>query len=307
MTSGGESLVLGCNEQMEEAIRKAEALIEALPYIKAFKDRVIVIKLGGSALAELNILQEFLEDVIFMKTAGMRPVLVHGGGPHISREMTRRGKQPQFIQGHRVTDTETLEVVVDILVNQVNATILKELERLGDEGANLWRHGKPPLEAEKYMPADGSGTLLDLGCVGELTSVDVKAFLVACKEGKVPVIPPLARYRRGKGLLNVNADSVASFLAVALKAEKLVFLSNTHGIMLDPEREDSIVSSLSRKEVDSLINREVITGGMLPKARACLKALEGGVRKAHIIDGRLPHSLLLEIFTHKGVGTQIVL
>ena len=292
---------------MEEAIQKAEVLIEALPYIKAFKDRVVVIKLGGSALAELNILQEFLEDVLFMKTTGMRPVLVHGGGPHITVEMARRGKPPQFIQGHRVTDAETLEVVVDVLVNQVNATILKELERLGDGGVNLWRHGRPPLEAEKYMPLDGSGNPLDLGYVGELSSVDTKAFLGACNKGKVPVIPPLARRKRGKGLLNVNADSVAAFLAIALRAEKLVFLSNTHGIMLDPKREDSTASSLSRKEVDSLIHREVITGGMLPKARACLKAIEGGVKKAHIIDGRLPHSLLLEIFTHKGVGTQIVL
>jgi acetylglutamate kinase len=292
---------------MEEAIRKAEVLIEALPYIKAFKDRVVVVKLGGSALAELNILQELLEDVLFMKAAGMRPVLVHGGGPHITLEMSRRGKQPQFIQGHRVTDAETLEVVVDVLVNQVNATILKELERLGDGGVNLWRDRRPPLEAEKYTPMDGSGNPLDLGYVGELSSVDVRAFTKACNNGKVPVIPPLARRRRGRGLLNVNADSVAAFLAIALGAEKLVFLSNTHGIMLDPKREDSTASSLSRKEVDSLIHREVITGGMLPKARACLKALEGGVKKAHIIDGRLPHSLLLEIFTRKGVGTEIVL
>jgi acetylglutamate kinase len=292
---------------MEEAIRKAEVLIEALPYIRAFRDRVIVVKLGGSALAELNILHELLEDVMFMKTTGMWPVLVHGGGPHITQEMTRRGKQPQFIQGHRVTDAETLEVVVDVLVNLVNATILRELERLGDGGANLWRGGKPPLDAEKYMPLDGSGNPLDLGYVGELSSVNKRAFSRAFEEGKVPVIPPLACYKRGRGLLNVNADSVSAFLAIALKAEKLVFLSNTHGIMLDPKREDSTASTLSREEVDSLIHKEVITGGMLPKARACLKALEGGVRKAHIIDGRLPHSLLLEIFTDKGVGTQIVL
>lgn len=292
---------------MEEAIRKAEVLIEALPYIKAFRGRVVVIKLGGSALGELNILQGLLEDVIFMKTTGMHPLLVHGGGPHITQEMAKRGKKPQFIQGHRVTDAETLEMVVDVLVNQVNATILRELERLGDDGVNLWSHGRPPLEAEKYMPVDGSGSPLDLGYVGELCSVDVKTFSRAFNTGKVPVIPPLAHQRHGKGLLNVNADSVAAFLAIALKAEKLVFLSNTHGIMLDPKREDSTASTLSREEVDSLIHKEVITGGMLPKARACLKALEGGVKKAHIIDGRLSHSLLLEIFTHKGVGTQIVL
>ncbi len=292
---------------MEEAIQKASVLIEALPYIKAFRGRIVVIKLGGSALTDLSVLQGLLEDVIFMRTTGMHPVLVHGGGPHITQEMAKRGKSPHFIQGYRVTDAETLEVVLDVLINQVNATILRELERLGDGGVNLWNSGRPPLEAKRYMPLNGSGTPIDIGYVGELSSVDTKAFLKACHGGRIPVIPPLAYPRRGKGLLNINADNVAAFLATSLKAEKLVFLSNTHGIMLDPKRDDSTVSTLSQKEVESLIEKEVISGGMLPKARACLKALEGGVRKAHIIDGRLPHSLLLEIFTHKGVGTQIVL
>lgn len=290
---------------MEEAIRKADILIEALPYIKAFRDRLVVIKLGGSALARTSTLRGLLQDVIFMKAVGMRPILVHGGGPHISEEMARRGKEPRFVKGHRVTDKETLDIVVDVLINDVNRGILQELENLGDGGVSLWRSGHPPLRAQKYMGTDESGNKIDLGCVGELTSIDGKAFRKVCREGKIPVIPPVARGR--DGLLNVNADSVASFIAGALKAEKLVFLSDTHGIMLDPSRDDSTVSSLSKAEVLSLVDQGVITGGMLPKSWACLRAMESGVKKAHIIDGRIPHSLLLEIFTDKGIGTQIVL
>lgn len=290
---------------MKEAIRKADVLIEALPYIKAFEDKLVVIKLGGSALAETSILRGLLEDVVFMRTVGMRPILVHGGGPHISEEMAKRGKKPKFVQGHRVTDEETLDIVVDVLINDVNREILRGLESLGDGGVNLWKNGQPPLKARKYLGTDESGNRIDLGCVGELSSIEERLFHKACKEGKIPVIPPLARGRNG--LLNVNADSVASFIAGSLKAEKLVFLSNTHGIMKNPSRESSTVSSLSKAEVMSLIERGVITGGMLPKSWACLRAMECGVKKAHIIDGRIPHSLLLEIFTDKGIGTQIVL
>ncbi|MFQ5863039.1 MAG: acetylglutamate kinase [Candidatus Brocadiales bacterium] len=290
---------------MKEAIRKADILVEALPYIKAFRDKLVVIKLGGSALAEASVLRGLLEDVIFMKTVGMRPILVHGGGPHISEEMAKRGKEPKFVQGHRVTDQETLDIVVDVLINDVNKGILQELEGLGDGGVNMWRNGHPPLKAGKYVETDERGNKIDLGHVGELSSIEGRLFYKACRDGKIPVIPPVARGRGG--LLNVNADSVASFIAGSLKAEKLVFLSNTHGIMMNPSREDSIVSSLSKAEVVSLIERGVITGGMLPKSWACLRAMESGVKKAHIIDGRIPHSLLLEMFTDEGIGTQIVL
>ncbi|MEE9200162.1 MAG: acetylglutamate kinase [Candidatus Brocadiales bacterium] len=290
---------------MEEAIRKADVLIEALPYIRAFRDKLVVVKLGGSVLAEVSCLRGLVKDVVFMKTVGMRPILVHGGGPRISEEMAGRGIESRFVQGHRVTDRETLDVVVDVLVNDINKHILQELEKLGDGGVNLWRDGRPPLRAEKFMATDESGKKVDLGCVGELSSIEEKVFYKACNAGKIPVIAPLARGR--DGLLNVNADSVASFVAGSLKAEKLVFLSNTHGIMTDPLRDDSTVSSLSKSEVMSLVARGVISGGMLPKSWACLRAMERGVKKAHIIDGRIPHSLLLEIFTDKGIGTQIVL
>jgi acetylglutamate kinase len=290
---------------MEEAIRKADILIEAVPYIRAFRDKLVVIKLGGSALVEGNVMRRLLEDVIFMRTVGMRPILVHGGGPHISKELAKRGKEFKFVQGHRVTDKETLDIVVDVLINDVNKGILRELESLGDGGVSMWRDGRPPLRAKKYMTTDESGRKIDLGRVGDLTSVEEKAFYKACKAGKIPVVPPVAQGR--DGLLNVNADNVAAFIAGSLKAEKLVFLSNTHGIMMDPSRDDSTVSSLSKAEVLSLVERGVITGGMLPKSWACLRAMESGVKKAHIIDGRIPHSLLLEIFTEKGIGTQIVL
>ncbi len=290
---------------MEEAIRKADILIEALPYIKAFNDKLVVIKLGGSALVTGGRLRGLLEDVIFMKTVGMRPILVHGGGPRINEEMAKRGKEPRFVHGHRATDQETLDIVVDVLVNDVNKRILQELESLGDSGVNMWRDGHPPLKAEKYKATDESGKEIDLGCVGDLSSIEEKAFYKACKAGKIPVIAPVAGGR--DGLLNVNADSVASFIASSLKAEKLVFLTDTHGIMMDPSRDDSTVSSLSKAEVMSLVAQGVIGGGMLPKSWACLRAMESGVKKSHIIDGRIPHSLLLEIFTDKGIGTQIVL
>lgn len=291
--------------QLEEAIRKADILIEALPYIRAFKDKLVVIKLGGSALVEGSVLRGLLEDVVFMKIVGMRPILVHGGGPHISEELAKRGKEFKFVQGHRVTDQETLDIVVDVLINDVNKGILRELESLGDGGVSMWRDGHPPLKAGKYMATDESGKKIDLGRVGDLSAIEERIFYKTCRAGKIPVVPPVARGR--DGLLNVNADNVAAFIAGSLKAEKLVFLSDTHGIMMDPSRDDSTVSSLSKAEVLSLVERGVITGGMLPKSWACLRAMEAGVKKAHIIDGRIPHSLLLEIFTDKGIGTQIVL
>lgn len=290
---------------VEEAIHKADILIEALPYIRAFRDKLVVIKLGGSALASVGELRGLLEDVVFMKTVGMRPILVHGGGPHISEEMARRGKEPRFVHGHRVTDQETLDIVVDILINDINKGIISELEGLDCDGVNLWKDGHPPLKAQKHMITDEGGKKIDLGHVGDLLSIDERAFNKACKAGKIPVIPPIAGGR--DGLLNVNADSVASFIAGSLKVEKLVFLSNTHGIMSDPVHDGSTVSSLSKAEVMSLVESGVIGGGMLPKSWACLRAMESGVKKAHIIDGRISHSLLLEIFTDKGIGTQIVL
>ena len=294
---------------MEEAIKKAAVLIEALPYIQAFRDKIIVIKFGGSAMTDEGILSSVLQDVVFMESVGMRPVLVHGGGPYITEEMAKKGKEPRFLEGHRVTDKETLDIAIDVLVNRVSASIASKIASLGGSGVCTWHNGKSLLKAEKYLletkDEAGSTRLLDLGFVGRVTQMDKQTFYEICKAGKIPVVPPIAQGQNGE-MFNINADSAAAFIAESLKAEKIVFLSNTHGIMTDPKKENSFASTLHEKEVYTLIEQKIITGGMLPKARACISALLAGVKKAHIIDGRIPHSLLLEIFTDKGIGTQII-
>ncbi|HDY66958.1 MAG: acetylglutamate kinase [Candidatus Scalindua sediminis] len=291
---------------LEEAIRKSKVLIEALPYFRSFKDKVVVIKFGGSAMVNIKTFQSILQDVVFMKTIGMRPVIVHGGGPHISKEMKKRGKEPLFINGYRVTDKETLEIVIEVLVNQIGSLIINKINEMGAEAVGVWSKKKSPVKARKYVfKGQGKSKEHDLGYVGELTEIECKTFNKLCESGKIPIVPPIAE-GTNKENFNVNADNVASFIARFLKAEKLVFISNTHGILTDPSNPDSLASTLHEDEVNKLIERNIISGGMLPKAQACVSALTAGVRKAHIIDGKIPHSLLLEIFTDKGIGTQII-
>lgn len=294
---------------MENAIRKAGILIESIPYIRSFKDKVVVIKFGGSAMSNEEVLTKVLQDIVFMKTVGIMPILVHGGGPHITEEMTKRGLIPRFIEGHRITDHETLEIAKDILINQISASIVKKISELGNEAACIWENGYCPIMAEKHYietkSSDGILKKLDIGFVGKVTSIDKDRFLHLCKTCIIPVVPPIAKGINGD-IYNVNADNVAVFIAETLGAEKLVFLSNTHGIMTRPNDETSLASTLHENEVHALIDKKVISGGMLPKALACIRAVKGGVKKAHIINGLISHALLLEIFTDKGVGTQII-
>ncbi|MCF6157388.1 MAG: acetylglutamate kinase [wastewater metagenome] len=294
---------------MENAIRKAGILIEAIPYIRSFKGKIVVIKFGGSAMSNEEVLTNVLQDIVFMKIVGIMPVLVHGGGPHITREMARRGLSPKFIEGHRITDHETLEIARNVLVNQISASIVKKISELGNEAACIWENGSCPIQAEKYYIEkrmdDGTLKKLDIGFVGKVTSINKDTFFRLCRSCTIPIVPPIARGVNGN-IYNVNADNVAVYIAGALKAEKLVFLSNTHGIMTRPNDETSLVSTLHESEVHSLIEEKVISDGMLPKALACIDAVKAGVKKAHIINGVIPHALLLEIFTDKGVGTQII-
>jgi len=297
---------------MQEAIRKADVLIEALPYIRSFRDKIVVIKLGGSAMEDDKELDGLLQDVVFMSEVRMKPVLVHGGGRAISEEMRRRGLEPAFVQGHRVTDAETLEVVVEVLGRRVNADIARRVAAVGARPVCLWQgmdEGPPLLRARrKTVPGTGPGGApeeIDLGFVGVMESVDSDRILPICAEERVPVIAPLAAGPGGE-TLNINADLVASFVAGALQAEKLVFLSDTHGVLRDPGDESSFAPTLTENELNALIEKGAIDGGMLPKVEGCVKALDRGVKKAHIIDGRIPHSLLLEIFTRRGIGTQVV-
>jgi len=293
---------------MEEAIRKADVLIEAMPYIQRFARRPVVIKFGGSAMESTAILDNVLEDIVFLATVGIHPIIVHGGGPQISRAMTEAALSPEFVRGHRVTDARTLEVVLKVLTHEVNAELVERIARQGGRGQSAFREGHSLLRARRKTQvriADGTTAQVDLGFVGEVTDVEANKVLSLAADGVIVVVPPIGQDDSGQ-LYNVNADTAAGAIAAEVDAEKIVFLSNVHGIMSDPEDGDSLLSTISEPEVEELIGRGVIAGGMLPKVSACLTALDAGVRKAHIIDGRLPHSLLLEIFTDKGVGTQIL-
>lgn len=291
---------------MEDAIRKSKVLIEALPYIQSFKGKIVVIKFGGSAMDNIKTFHGILQDVVFMKTVGMNPIIVHGGGPYISREMSKKGKKPLFVNGYRVTDKETLDIAIEVLVNQIGSLIVNKINEMGANAVCVWQEGKSPLKARKYtLNGQSDYEENDLGYVGEISEIESETFNGLCEGGKIPVVPPIAEGVDEENF-NVNADNVASFIARSLKVEKLVFVSNTHGILTDPSDPDSFASTLHEDEVDKLIDRSVIKGGMLPKAKACITALTAGVKKAHIIDGTIPHSLLLEIFTDKGIGTQII-
>ncbi|GJQ58657.1 MAG: acetylglutamate kinase [Candidatus Scalindua sp.] len=291
---------------IEDAITKSKVLIEALPYIQSFKGKIVVIKFGGSAMVNIKTFLSILQDVVFMQAIGMKPIIVHGGGPYISEEMKKRGKDPVFIHGYRVTDKETLEIAIDVLVNQISTLIVKKIKEMQADAVCVFNGNESPLKARKYLLKENDKTLdHDFGYVGEITAIESDQLCELCDNGHIAVVPPIAVGTAGEHF-NVNADNVACFIARYLKAEKLVFISNTHGISTDPSNPESFASTLHEDEVYELIESNIIKGGMLPKAKACISALTEGVGKAHIIDGNIPHSLLLEIFTDKGVGTQII-
>jgi acetylglutamate kinase len=289
---------------MDEAIRKADVLIEALGYIRTFRDRLTVIKLGGSAMEEPEALRSHLQDVVFMATVGLRPILVHGGGKPIDRAMAAAGLKPRKIQGRRYTDDETLAIVVRVLLRQINAGIVAQVRELGGRAVGLHSDPLQCLFGERLLLPGEDGRPVDLGRVGRVTRVDRDLIETFCTAGVVPVIPSLAVDEAG-GWLNVNADTAAAAVAVQVRAEKLVFLTDTPGIVRDRADERSLVRSLDAEGCRDLIARRIIDEGMLPKVEACLDSLRQGVHKTHMIDGRLRHSLLLEIYTDYGVGTEI--
>jgi acetylglutamate kinase len=303
---------------MDDAIRKAEALIEARSHIRMFRDKLTVIKLGGSAMEDAGALEATLQDVIFMETVGLRPILVHGGGKPIDRAMARSGLQPLKIQGRRHTDLATLEIVVQVLLHEINAGIVRDIRRLGGRAVGLHSGSLQTLYGERMRLLGPDGKPIDLGFVGRVTRVDGSLIESFCAGGVVPVIPSLAVDMgtagetpvppdRPASWLNVNADTAAAAIAAHLRAEKLVFLTDTPGILLDRGRSESLMPSLDAARCRELIERGVIGEGMIPKVEACLDSLRAGVRKTHMIDGRLRHSLLLEIYTDRGVGTEITL
>jgi acetylglutamate kinase len=276
---------------------KAQILVEALPYIRAFFGKTIVIKYGGAAMTEKELKTQFAEDVVLMKYVGMNPVIVHGGGPQISGMMKRLGKEPKFVKGVRVTDDETMEIVEMVLGGTINKEIVSLINRHGGKGVGLTGKDGALIQA-KPMKSEGE----EMGQVGEVKMIDPQ-ILRTLEEGRfIPVISPVGADEEGRSY-NINADLAAGKVASALSAEKLLILTDVPGIL---DEKGKLLPTLSRKEVQRLIKKGVISKGMLPKVEAALSAVEGGVQKAHIIDGRVPHALLLEIFTDQGVGTEII-
>ena len=288
---------------MEEAIAKAKTLIEALGYIQRFAGQVVVIKLGGSVQESPEALKGMMTDVVFMNTVGMRPIIVHGGGKAISNAMAESGLEVQFVQGRRYTDQRTLNVVEHVLCNQINDNISEVIEELGSKAMSLHTLSSCVLFGQKLF-LDDDGRKDDLGSVGEVTSVNSKLIELLCQADTVPVIAPLARDKTG-AKLNCNADTAAGEVAACLKANKLVMVTDTHGIRRDVDDPESVITSATEGEIREMIADGTISSGMLPKVDACLRALDAGVPRAHIIDGRFSHSLLLEIFSDRGVGTLI--
>ena len=290
---------------MEEAIAKAGALIEAMEYIRRFRGKIVVVKLGGSVLDEPCLQKKLLTDVAFMATVGIEPIIVHGGGKAITKAMNQAGLEPVWVQGRRYTDERTLTIAEHVLVHKTNTPICETLKQLGCDSMGLHSLSSCVLTGETLRLNGENGRKIDLGLVGQVVEVNAHLLKALCAAGTIPVIAPIAEDSTG-GRLNVNADSAAGKVAAAVQAEKLVVVSDTHGVLTDMNDPNSWVSSLNETQIKEMIDAGIITDAMFPKVEACLIALDGGVKKAHIIDGRIEHSLLLEIYTDKGVGTQII-
>ncbi len=288
---------------MEKFIEKASVLIEALPYIQQFRGETVVVKLGGSIMETEEGYRRIMQDIAFMECVGLRPVVVHGGGKAISRAMKEEGIAPNFVQGLRVTDEATIRVVEQVLNHGVNPHLAGIIQGFNSKARGI--HGEDIIRVDKMKGTDPeTGETLDWGYVGQVTQVDVEPVCAYLRSDIVPVITPLGKGADGK-LYNINADDAATAIACALKARKLVFLTDVPGLLRDPEDPSTLISSLHLNEVDELIERGVISGGMLPKINGMVGAVKSGIRKAHIIDSSMPHSLLLELFTTEGVGTEI--
>jgi acetylglutamate kinase len=288
---------------MEQQVRRAEILMEALPYIREFRGKSVVIKYGGAAMEQAHLKDSFALDVILLQLVGISPVIVHGGGPQIGALMKRLGKEPQFVGGMRVTDEETVEIVEMVLVGKINKEIVGLINHHGGKAVGLSGKDGGLLTAHRRLHRLPSGETVDIGLVGEVERVNPEAIRLLEEHGFIPVIAPVGVGGGGE-TYNINADLVAGEVAAALGAEKLIHLTDVEGIK---GTDGHLVSTLARKDAERLMQAGIIDGGMLPKVESSLRALEGGTAKAHIIDGRLPHAILLELFTREGIGTEIVL
>lgn len=292
---------------MKKSIEKAEILLEALPFIKQFFGKTIVVKYGGNAMVSEDLKEDFARDIVLMKYVGINPVIVHGGGPQIGETLDALGIKSEFFQGQRITDKQTIDVVEMVLGGKVNKEIVALINRHGGSAVGITGKDGDLILAKRHRtmkvsPETDRPEIIDLGLVGEITQVNPKILETLDDNDFIPVIAPIGK-GENKETLNINADFVASAIAASLKAEKLILMTNTQGVR---GKDKSLISALTRKKVGTLVKSKVIRDGMLPKVNSCLEALKGGVSKTHIIDGTLKHSLLLEIFTEKGVGTQII-
>lgn len=285
--------------QMQEYIDKAKILIEALPFIQRFYDKTVVIKYGGSALINPKIKDTLVKDIALMKLVGMHPVIVHGGGPDINAFLKKLDIQSEFINGLRVTDDETMQIVEMVLAGKLNKDIVTEIEMQGVKSVGISGKDGGTLKAKK-IEKDG----VDYGCVGEVESVDPSLIQSLIQNGFIPVIAPIGKDENGT-TYNINADYAAVAIAGALHAEKLVFLTDVEGVMEDVHKPDSIMSFIKSEKIQSLIDDGIISGGMIPKVECCMAAVKEGVNNVHILDGRVEHCLILEIFTDDGIGTMI--
>lgn len=291
------------NPAFQEQIDKADVLVEALPYIQSFRGETVLIKLGGSVMEDPQLLDALLRDVVLMEAVGIKPVVVHGGGKAISAAFAKAGIEPEFVSGLRVTSSEAVGIVEQTLAKEVNPNLVRLLEAHGARAAGVF--GKDVFLADRMQGKDDDGKPVDIGFVGHVTACKTQMVEALLAYESVPVVSPLAAENGSGATLNVNADLAASALAASMKVAKLVYISDVLGVMRDPADPTTLIPSIAAPEVEGLADEGVIKGGMLPKLRSAVDALGAGVGKVHLVDGRVSHSLLLEIFTKVGIGTQI--
>jgi acetylglutamate kinase len=291
-----------------EPIRRAEVLIEALPYMKEFHGKTIVVKYGGNAMINEDLKTKVIQNIVLMKHVGINVVVVHGGGPEITSMMKQMGKEAEFVHGLRVTDQETMAIAEMVLLGKINPEIVALINYHGGKAVGLSGKDGGMIRAEKSLlrkVIDGKEQVFDIGFVGDVVAVDPTIIHAVSSAGYIPVIAPIGVGENNESY-NINADYVAGDIAGALQADKLLMLTDVEGVFRDYKDKSTLISSLSVQQVDELIDTGVIGGGMIPKVQACINAIEKGVMKVNIIDGRLPHSILLELFTKQGIGTEIV-
>lgn len=283
-------------------IERANVVMEALPYLLRFHGKVMVIKYGGAAMQNEELKKSVLQDVVLLKTVGMNPVLVHGGGPEINKYLRKRGIEPKFVGGYRVTDKETMKVVVKVLGEKINQNIVSTIKKLGGKAKGFYGKKGKVIKAFRYWKRDEQGNKIDLGFTGQVGGIRYRYLSKWMKMGYIPVLAPIGVGKRGE-VYNINADKAAAAIAAYLQAEKLIVLTDVLGVL---DNNKKLISEINAYRADKMIRKGEISGGMIPKVKSSLYALRKGVKSVHIIDGRIPHALLLELFTDHGIGTMVV-